>query len=135
LSGGTKSSILLGSIFLLGNITICILSFHKGVREFGKIEIYTLILLLISILIWIFFDAPLVNLLISLFAHFIGGMPTYKRVWINPKTESFGFWSLFFVSSFLSVLISDFTSIKAIVFPLYFMIFDGVMTLLTLRKK
>lgn len=135
LSNGSKSSVLLGAIFLLGNIVICIVSFWKGVRKIGKLEYYCLALLLVSGFIWIFFEAPLVNLIISLIAHFIGGIPTYKKVWINPKSESFGFWSLFFVASLLSVFVADTTSLKSILFPIYFVIFDGMMSLFTLRKS
>ncbi len=135
LSNSSTSSILLGLIFLSGNIAICIVSFWKGIKTIGKLEYYCLVLLLLSGLIWIFFDAPLVNLIISLFAHFIGGIPTYKKVWIDPTSESFGFWSLFFFASLLSVFVADTTSLKTILFPIYFVIFDGAMSLLTLRKK
>ena len=133
LSNGTKSSILLAGILLLGNIAICAVSFWKGNRKMGKLEYFSLGLLLISGLIWIFFSVPLVNLFISLFAHFIGGLPTYKKVWINPKSESVGFWSLFFFASLLSVFASDITSISSIVFPIYFTLFDGSMFVLALR--
>ena len=134
LSNGSISSVLLGAIFLLGNIAICIVSFWKGIREIGRLEYICLLFLLISGIIWIFFNAPLLNLMISLVAHFIGGAPTYKKVWINPKSESFGFWSLFFVASLLSVLVADRTSITTILFPIYFVFFDGAMTLFTLRR-
>ena len=134
MSGGSKSSILLGGIFLVGNFAICILSFWKGIRSFGRLEYICLTLLLMSVLIWIFFDAPLLNLVLSLFAYFIGALPTYKRVWKDPKSESFGFWSLFFVASLLSVVVADFSSLTSIIFPIYFTIFDGIMALLAVRK-
>lgn len=134
LSNGSKSSILLSSIFLLGNIAICVTSFWKGTKVIGKLEYFCLVLLLISGVIWIFFSAPLLNLMISLLAHFIGGMPTYKKVWLDPKSESVGFWSLFFFASLLSIFTTDGTSLKTIIFPIYFTIFDGSMFLLALRK-
>lgn len=139
LSNGTKSSIILGIIFLLGNIAICLASFWKGTREIGGLELFCLFLLFISGLIWVFFEAPLLNLGLSLFAHFVGGIPTYKKVWLNPKSESVGFWSLFFIASLLSIFVSvvdsNMTSLSAILFPIYFTIFDGGMTLLSLRKS
>jgi len=134
LSNSSNSSIVLGSIFLIGNIAICIASFWKGTKVIGKLEYLCLSLLLFSGLIWIFLDAPLLNLAISLFAHFIGGVPTYKKVWLNPKSESFVFWSLFFIASLLSIFAANTTSLSAILFPIYFTIFDGSMSLLTLRK-
>ncbi len=96
LSKSSQSSILLGGIFLLGNIAICIVSFWKGSKGIGGLEYVCLLLLIVSGIIWIFFNAPFINLIISLIAHFIGGLPTYKKVLKNPTSESFGFWSLFF---------------------------------------
>lgn len=134
LSEGSRTSIFLGGIFLLGNMVICGLSFYKGTKEFGWTELCALILLLLSVLIWFLLDTPIINLIISLVAHFIGGIPTYRKVWSDPKSESFRFWSLFFIASLLSVFASDIESIKSILFPIYFTIFDGGMALLCLRK-
>ncbi len=131
----SKSSILLAGIFLAGNIGMCLVSFWKGTKEIGKIEYFSFLLLFISVIVWIFFNAPLVNLMISLFAHFIGGIPTYKKVWIDPKSESTGFWSLFFIASILSVFACNTSLVYMIIFPLYFTFFDGIMFLLTIRKK
>ncbi len=135
LSNGSKSSILLAGIFLIGNIAMCVVSFWKGTRTIGRLEYFSLALLLISLVIWIVFYAPLINLIISLLAHFIGGIPTYKKIWVNPKSESFGFWSLFFIASLLSIFAAHPSSLKIIIFPLYFTFFDGSMFLLSLRKK
>ncbi|MEI6490525.1 MAG: hypothetical protein WCO16_02045 [bacterium] len=131
---GTSSSMILALIFLLGNLSICLVSFWKGTRDFGLTEIICTVLLVVSILIWVFFQAPLINLLISLVAHFIGGIPTYKKVWLNPKSESVGFWSLFFIASFLSLFTTETFDIYKAIFPLYFTIFDGSMFLLAMRK-
>ena len=135
LSHSSKSSLILSGIFLFGNIIICLISFWKGTKSFGNTEYFSLFLLFISLVIWIQFNAPLLNLVISLIAHFIGGIPTYKKVWKNPSSESFGFWSLFFIASLISVFVADTSSVSLIIFPIYFVIFDGGMTLLSVRKK
>lgn len=134
-SNSTTASILLAGIFLVGNAAICLVSFWKGSKDFGKLEIFCLVLLLISGLVWVFFDAPLVNLGISLFAHFLGALPTYKRVWVNPESESTLFWFYFFAASALSIFASSGHSFELIIFPIYFTFFDGSLFLLSLRKQ
>lgn len=131
---GSKASVVLAAIFLIGNALVCLASVFKGTREFGRIEYICTALLVLSGMVWIFFDAPLVNLSVTLIAHFIGGVPTLKRVWVEPSSESTGFWSLFFFASLLSVFASPFTSVSAIIFPLYFVVWDGALTFLSLRK-
>lgn len=134
-SGSSKASITLAAIFLLGNAVICIGSFLKGTREIGKLEYICLAILAISLLVWVIFNSPLVSLAISLFAHLVGAAPTYKRVIQNPQNESFGFWSLFFVASFLSIVASLGNPAQAMIFPIYFTIFDGSMALLSIRNN
>lgn len=134
LSHSSRASIVLASILLLGNGAICLTSFWKGSHEFGKLEIMCLILLAISVVIWLSVDAPLVNLAISLLAHFIGAAPTYRKVWRDPSSESTPFWALFFVASLSSVLASDLRDPVAIILPIYFAFFDGGMTLMSARK-
>jgi hypothetical protein len=135
LSNGSKSSIFLGGIILLGSIAIAVTSFWKGTNTIGKLEYFCLAMLLLSGVIWILFNAPLLNLAISLFAHFIGGLPTYKKVLLNPKSESTSFWLLFFLASLLSIFAASIVSLRDIILPIYFTIFDGSMFILTLRKR
>lgn len=134
-SHSSSSSKLLSLIFLVGNTTICLLSFWKGTRTFGVLEYVCLGLLALSGLVWLVFNAPLVNLAIGLAAHFIGALPTYKRVWRNGSSESAAFWSLFCVASLLSIFDAGNSSIKDILFPIYFTLFDGSMTVLSLRRR
>jgi len=134
-SHSSSSSKLLALIFLIGNALICLLSFWKGAYSLGRLEYICLILLAISGLIWILFDVPLVNLGIGLIAHFVGALPTYKRVWRNGSSESAAFWSLFCIASLLSIFAANTLSIKEVLFPIYFTLFDGSMTVLSLRKS
>jgi hypothetical protein len=134
LSQSSSSSVLLSGIAVLGGIAMCIVSFFKGSREMGRLEVFCIFLLIISLIIWLLFDAPLTNLCISLFAHFVGGLPTYKKVWREPGSEDTSFWAFFFVAGLLSVFVSDLADIKGILYPLYFILFDGSILLLTSRK-
>ena len=135
LSHGSGTSILLAVISLLGNIAICIVSFWKGSKEVGQLEYICVALLIVSALVWIFFKAPLMNLVLSLCGHFVGACPTYKKAFNYPKSEDLTFWLLFFIASFLSIFACDFVSYSEIILPLYYALFDGSMVLLILRGK
>ncbi len=135
LSQSSRASVLLGGLLLLGNVAVCIVSFWKGVRTIGKLEYICLALLAASGLIWIFFSAPLVNLGISFIAHFVGAVPTYKKVWSDPKSESTAFWSLFFFASLLSIFASPGSSIRDVLLPVYYTFFDGSLFVLSLRRR
>ncbi len=86
-------------------------------------------------LVWWLFNAPLVSLVISLLAHFIGALPTYKRVLLNPESESTLFWFFFFAANVVGIFASMGSSFSAIVFPVYFTLFDGSLFVLSMRKR
>ena len=134
-SHSSASSVLLSGIFLLGNASICIASFWKGSASFGRLEYFCLTILVISGCVTFLFNAPLVGLAVSLFAHFVGGVPTFRKVWMNPGSESTGFWSLFFIASMLSLVLDWGQPVVMLLFPLYFVLFDGLMTVLSLRMS
>lgn len=134
-SKSTTASIVLTAIFLLGNAAICVASFWKGSKEFNRLEYICLAILMISGIVWLVFKAPLVSLVVSLLAHFVGALPTYKRVMLKPTSESTGFWSLFFIASALGVAASWGQPAKLMIFPIYFVLFDGSMTFLSMRKS
>lgn len=133
--GSGPATIALAAIFLIGNIAICVTSFWKGVRSSGRLEYACLAILAASAVVWVVFNTPIISLTISLIAHFVGAVPTYAKVWRDPKSESAGFWSLFFIASLLTVLTSWGQPIYLLIFPIYFALFDGIMTFLALRRN
>lgn len=133
--GGTTESILLASTMFIGNGAVFAVSYKKGSREFGTAEKLSLALLVFSTIIWLVLQEPYIGLVMSLAAHFIGGIPTIVRVAKRPESEQAYHWYFFFAASLLSVIASDKSDIKAVVFPIYFACFDGLIIILANRKR
>jgi hypothetical protein len=134
LGEGSKASVILAGTLFAGNAAVFAASYKKGSREFGVVEKISLVLLLVSALVWAIFEAPFLGLIISLVAHFIGGIPTMWRVAKRPHSEQAYHWYFFFVASVLSIMASDNKALTAILFPVYFALFDGLIILLANRR-
>ena len=134
LLNNNSSVLILAGLGLIGNLVILLLSLKKSKKEFGKVEMISSLLLILSILVWLFTRMPLLNLTIGVIAHFIGGVPTYNKVVKDPYAEDILFWFFFFVASSLALFKVDWSSISNYLYPLYFAVFDGLMTLLCLRR-
>lgn len=132
---GTKASVILALTLLVGNAAVFIVSYKKGSRNFGNVEKLSLILLIIAMTVWLVLDAPFITLIISLVAHFIGGMPTIWRTIKKPENEQALHWYFFFSASVISIIASPNKTITAILFPVYFALFDGLIIFLANRKK
>ncbi len=133
--GGSQSSkILAGSLFI-GNTAMFLVSIKKGSRDFGKIEIISLVLFLVAMTALVIFRAPLISLIITLVARFIGGMPTIARAIREPKSEQVAHWYLFIAASVVTVVASPSKSFESILFPVYFIIFNSFVVLLVNRRN
>ena len=135
LGDGTKASIVLALTLFIGNGAVFVVSYKKGSREFGTAEKISLVLLLISTVTWLVLQEPYVGLIMSLVAHFIGGIPTIWRVAKRPESEQAYHWYLFCAASVLSIIASEKADLKAVVFPIYFACFDGLIIILANRKR
>jgi hypothetical protein len=122
-----------GSLALIGNLVILLLSWQKSPRVFGRTELISTVLLGISLAIWIFTRLPILNLSIGLIAHFVGGLPTIRRAFNKPRSENIHFWLYFCIASILTVLVTNKGSLSDYLYPLYFALFDGLMVTLCLR--
>lgn len=135
LGGGSASSTILAGTLLVGNTAVFIASYFKGSREFGLVEKICLGLLGLSVAVWLVFDSPYLGLVISLFAHFVGGVPTILRVLKNPESEQAYHWYFFFSGCLVSISLGGSGTLKALLFPIYFAFFDGLVILLVNRKR
>lgn len=133
-SQSPAASLLLGGILVFGSGLMLAFSIKCGRRHFGTTEFICVVLLALSLIVWLVFQAPLVNVSISLLAHSIGAVPTLRQVWKKPRTESKIFWMLFFVCSALSLIASSGQPLAMQLVPLYYTVFEGSMFLLSLRN-
>lgn len=135
LGDGSKASVILAGTLFVGNAAVFIVSYFKGSRDFGLVEKISLGLLIIALILWAVLDAPFASLIISLVAHFIGGIPTIARVAKRPESEQAYHWYFFFTASVLSIIVSDKDNLGALLFPIYFALFDGTIIVLANRKR
>lgn len=135
LGDGSQASVILATTLFLGNTAVFITSYKKGSREFGTAERISLGLLIISGILWAVLEQPFVGLILGLVAHFVGGVPTIWRTVKRPESEQAYHWYFFFLASVLSVIASQDKHITVILFPVYFIFFEGLILVLVNRRK
>lgn len=127
-------TIALALISAIGSLAILIGAFKYSVKTFGSTEIICTILLLVSLVLWLTLHNPILNLTIGLIAHFIGAIPSLKEVILRPEKEHLMFWLFFALASILAFLQADKSVLRNFLYPLYYAIFDSLMTLLISRQ-
>lgn len=128
------SVVLFALLGFIGSFIIFVLSLNRSKRTFGPLELISSVLLLLSLGLWFYTRAPFLNLTIGLIITFIGGIPTYLKAIKDPYDEDIPFWLFFTLASIVTYISSDLSTVSGYLFPLYFLVTNGGMTLLCLRR-
>jgi hypothetical protein len=129
---GARATLLLPAVYALGALVIFILSLKRGVGGTQKIDLICLALATVGIIGWILTDNPHIALYLSILASACGFLLTIKKAYVNPETENTFSWCLAALAAILNVLALSQWELHAALYPMYLLLFDGAMALLTL---
>lgn len=63
-----------------------------GQRDITRSDVITLGFALLAILLWLAADQPVLSALLLTAADFIGLIPTVRKTWVDPQSESYPMW-------------------------------------------
>jgi hypothetical protein len=134
-ASGARATVLLPLVYLIGEIAIFVLSFKRGMGGTNKLDFICLAGALMGIIGWVVTNNPHVALYLSIFASLCGFIPTVKKTYFLPRTESALSWGIAGVAATLNLLAVPHLELYLIVYPLYTFVFDGAEALLTLFPR
>ncbi len=88
-------------------IFVCILSIWYGSKDITKSDTITLIAALVAIVVWVQLDNPLMAVLLATAIDGFGYIPTFRKSYSEPHTETPFFWLVMSGNSFLTLLALD----------------------------
>lgn len=139
-ASGARATVLLPLVYLIGEVVIFVLSFKRGMGGTHKLDMLCLIAAVAGVVGWAVTSNPHVALYLSIFASLCGFLPTVKKTYLLPGTESALSWSIAAIAATLNLLAVPHLELYLVSYPLYTFIFDGTEALLTrfpraLRKR
>jgi hypothetical protein len=102
--------------------TIMLYSFKFGVGGTTRLDKICYLLWSITVVSWIILDKPLIALHISIIADIIAMVPTYKKSWQDPESESMNVFIGGAIASAFSIVAAAELRYVTILFPLYFLL-------------
>lgn len=85
--------------------------------------------------LWAVTNNPVLPLYLTIAIDAIGAVPTIKKAYLRPETESRDSWLMFLVANTLNLFaISEWTLVVAS-YPVYVLVLSAVMSALLVRKK
>ncbi len=123
---GVTWPLLLTVAYLIGNISVALLSVKYGYGKFGTKDKASLIFAILGVAIWIFTKNPTLALLMIISIDLLGNLLTLQKSWKVPKSESLIAWSLLGLGAILGLAsVGNLGTVKAI-FPAYEAIINSI---------
>ena len=121
--------------YVVGSTIVFILSIKYGVGGWTPFDRKCLIGAAISLVLWKIFDSPMSALLINLLINLLGTMPTARKAWYQPQTESKVAWSLFSLGSIVNLFAVENWTFSMAVYPVSMIFLIGIVTVPVLWTK
>ena len=136
---GATESFWIQSAYIIGPLIIALLSIKYGDgKKFSHLDKICFTGAIISCILWIAFNSPLIGLIGSIIVDFFGLLPTIKKAFLRPEKENPSAWLLETTASILNAYaITSWFSLdhKDWIYALYLLIINGGLTLLLWRKR
>ncbi len=121
--------------YVVGSTIVSILSIRNGVGGWTPFDRRCLIGAAISLVLWRIFNSPISALLINLFINFLGTLPTIRKAWYQPKTESKIAWVLFSLGTIVNLFAVEKWTFSMAVYPVSMVFIVGIVVVLVLWTK
>lgn len=109
--------------------------FGRGYTKFSIYDFVCVVVFFISLLIWLTSDSAVTALITSLVAEFSALIPTLKKTYLIPESESRVAWAILFVGSVLSIMSSTNFSTLDILLPAYYLVQCSLVIFFTYNIK
>ena len=94
-------SLIIGTVLVL---VIFIFTFKYGTKNITKSDTITLIVALLAVVVWWQLENPLLTVLLVSAIDGIGYIPTFRKSYKEPYSETISFWILMAIAAILSIL-------------------------------
>ncbi len=99
--GGLILNLAVGLFFMF---IIFLLSFKKGTKNITKSDTVVLVSALVAIVVYFQLDKPLLAVIMVSLIDFLGYIPTFRKTFEEPWSETVGTWAVFVVSNILAIV-------------------------------
>lgn len=127
---GAKSTIWLPLVFVIGTSMIAILSVWFGEGGWTPLDRFCLIVVGIGIALWFILKTPQVILLVGILNGLMGTLPTIKKSYLRPQTESKLAWGMCFIGSIANIIAIDNWNFSIAIYPVFIFFEVGIIVFL-----
>ncbi len=116
IQGGAGFATIGLAILTIADIVVLLLSLKYGTKDITKSDTTLLTLALLAIILWWQLDSPLIAVFMVSAIDAVAHIPTYRKTFHDPYSESVLFWIAIFLSYILTLLASAHYSLLTVTY-------------------
>ena len=133
-ASGARDTIWAAIGFTIGQASVALVSLRYGTGGWSTFDKACLAGAGLGLFAWALSGSAFLALIIAMMVDAVGALPTIRKLLAEPDSESRTAWAVFSIGNILNVLAIERWTIEIALFPVYFLIVNGVVLLLSLRK-
>ena len=134
-SSGAETTIWVPVSYIVGPLVTAVLSIRYGEGGSTPLDRGCLLGAGSGLLLWWWFNSPVVALVMTLGVDFLGAVPTIRKAYRAPHTEDRLAWALFIAGNTFNLLAVERWVFAIAVYPVYMFLASGTITALVLRPR
>ncbi len=120
----------------LSVISIFLLSLRYGTRDITKKDALFLVLALVAFGLWIITNQPLISVLLLIAIDMFGFLPTIRKSWSKPYTETLFTYALYALCLAISIYALHIYTLVTYLYPVVWLFGNGLFSVvLVVRRK
>jgi len=133
---GADNTVWVPYVEFLGPLAIAILSikYGEGTLE-NKTDLFCFFGAVVSIILWIIFDNPVIALVTNLAIDSFAIVPTIKKSYLRPEGEDFWAWFGTGLADSLNMFAVERFTFAILVYPIYMLVSDLIIIFILLFRK
>ncbi len=135
LAAGATNSVWLVVGFALANLTIFVLSLRHGAGGTERLDIVVLCGAVLGVIAWQISGHPIASIIANMVVITLAFAPTYKKGWINPKSETSTIFLLGAIASLLAAISVGRLDYTLLLTPLFTFVIQGALFIVLIRYK
>lgn len=133
---GASNTVWVPYVEFLGPFSIALLSLKYGEGGLGnKTDLICLLGAIVSIILWVIFNNPVIALVTNLAIDSFAIVPTIKKSYLRPEGEDFWAWFGTGLADTLNLFAVERFTFAILVYPIYMLVSDLIIIIILLFKK
>jgi hypothetical protein len=117
------------------SLTVFILGMRNGEKNITKFDTIIFIVALIATGIWIFTKQPMISNFLIVTINALANLPTIRKSWIKPYSETLFSWVVSSVRNFLGIIALENYSVLTWLYPVSNLLTNILVTLLLIVRR